>query len=745
MSRRRWFTAWVVTVASGGTVLAVAVFWHGRGSVVVSAVHGFGVVVAGAAMLTAARDGDARLRKARRWLTAALAFAAAGFLASAIYEAVLRTVPIPSAADALLLCWVPCAVLGLLAAPTEPYGAGGRLRAVLDGLIAASALLFSAWITVLHPVYARGGEHALAKATLLAYPVTDILVATLALSVAGHVRRDMRRLLRFIAAGLVLIAVSNSARAVSGGSGIARVSWVDVTLQAGLILVLWGALLPTQPAAATRERAGSTLDAGLPYLPILIAIPIGLDRAFTGHPINGPESLIAAVMIGGLLGRQLLYALNLGSVARSLAADAGRDGLTGLANRASFLSSVDVALAEAPADRLALILLDLDGFKEVNDSFGHAAGDAVLVEFAQRLQAHASASAVPARLGGDEFAVLIADAEAELVALDYAQQLRSPGPVAFGGLSVPTSASAGVTLNRPGDQVADILRRADLAMYEAKRSPLSHTSVFDDQMADRTQRRHLLANALAQAADRGELHLVYQPVHRLEGATLAGAEAFCRWRHPLYGEVSPGEFVPLAVELGLIDMIGAWVLTTAIRQVSHWQSAGLSLPRLFVEVSAGELDGPLPDTILEACAQNQLPPRQLTLAIAETWRPELRANSALARLRAAGVQIATGDFGPGFAGLARLPVDTLILHRELIRGSHTPRGEQVLRAVIGLADSLGLATLAEGVAQAAEAMRLAEAGCGLAKGDHYGGPLTAESFLARFAGQQLSQPAGENS
>ncbi|MHB2024631.1 MAG: EAL domain-containing protein, partial [Mycobacteriales bacterium] len=279
---------------------------------------------------------------------------------------------------------------------------------------------------------------------------------------------------------------------------------------------------------------------------------------------------------------------------------------------------------------------------------------------------------------------------------------------------------------------------------------------------------------------RGELSLVYQPIYRLEDASLAGGEAFCRWRHPLHGEVPPSEFLPLAKELSLIGPIGAWVMSTAIRQLSHWHTSGLPLPQLYVSIAAHELDGPLPDAVLEAFGGTHVPPGLLTLEITEHRLPELRAlpehrlpelralpehrlpelglpelrlpelrtpelrtpelrtHPALNRLRAAGVQIASGDFGPGFSGLAQLPVQTLKLDRELIRRSTTAEGERLLRAVLGLAKDLGLATLAEGVEQAAQAAVLASAGCELAQGYHFGGPVPAESFAGLLAGRQFS-------
>lgn len=717
-----------VALATLPLLLGVWALWPDGAVVVSRVVHGLSVLAAATAMFVAARTGDPRLRRSRAYFAGALTASALGFAVASGYAAVLGRVPTPSLADVAALAWVPCAVIGFVLLPTEEHREGGRLRALCDALIASAALFLASWMVVLQPIYEHTQSTGLAKATLLAYPVVDVVVAVTALSVARHVRRDLRRFLHLATGGMLLVALSDSGAAVNLATGADGFSWTNMVLQAGLLLLLWAALVPSSPGDREGGQVDAAIDAALPFLPVVFASVVGLQHILRGGAFGPAEALIGAAMVGGLLARQVLFAKHLGAVAYRLSVDAGHDSLTGLANRRAFLNALDTSVSETEPGKVAVALFDLDGFKEINDGFGHAAGDDALVEFAARLRDSARDRGTAARLGGDEFALLVAGGDAEFIAVAVAHELTQGLRVRIGVAEVPMGASAGIAVNRRGDTASHLLRRADQAMYHAKRSGISQTAIFTDDMASRSERRHLLAQALPGAADRGELELRYQPLYRLEDGSLAGAQALLRWRHPLYGEVTPPEFLPIAAEIGATDALGAWVLTTAARQVRHWKMAGRRLPHLFVNAAAHQLTESFAATVIDVTRQHHVPTGTLTLEIAQESLLSAQSLAALRVLRGAGVSVAIEDFGAAFSGVAQLsqlPIDTVKINRDLIRATHNANGRRIFSTIVQLAQGLGLQAVAEGVELPDEAAVARDAGCALAQGRYLGEPMTA--------------------
>jgi diguanylate cyclase (GGDEF)-like protein len=736
--------------ASPVLLLAVYLARPGVALPVASAVHALSVLTAGAGMVLAARSGDPLLRRARLWFAAALAASAASFTVSGLYAAVLGYVPVPSLADATAVAWVPCALAGMLSLPSQEHRGGGRLRALLDSLVTACALSLLFWLLFLEPIYSRSERTGLAKSVLLAFPVIDMVLAITALAVAAHVRADVRRFLRLATVGLILVAVQDAGAAVNLATGSTGFSWTNLVLQTGLATLVAAAFLPTSAQAGDRSsRFGAAVDVALPHLPVVAVVLVVPAKVTAGSVIGGPTLLLACLLVLGLVARQLLYASHLTAIARRLSVDATHDSLTGLVNRRSFLAALDGALAELAPGRVGVVLLDLDGFKEVNDSFGHAAGDAALTDFARRLGEVAGTSALAARLGGDEFALMLTGDDVALRALHISDRMTSSTGATVGALTIVVGASAGVAISREGDTTSQILRRGDLAMYEAKRLGHSRAAVFTDDMAARAERRHLLAQALPGAAERGELSLVYQPLIRLDDGSVAGAEALLRWTHPLHGQVSPLEFIPLAEETGAIEQIGLWVLVQSTQQVRDWAQAGRWLPQLSVNVSPRQLTPEFTATALATVRASALPPSRVTLEVTESALPGLRANRCLQALREEGFSVAMDDFGAGFSSLAQLavlPVDTLKFDREFIRGVHTPNGRRIVEAVVALAGELGLTTVAEGVEQAAEADVLRRAGCVLAQGYHFAKPvppLELWAMLPELLPEPLPEPRQE--
>jgi EAL domain-containing protein (putative c-di-GMP-specific phosphodiesterase class I) len=358
----------------------------------------------------------------------------------------------------------------------------------------------------------------------------------------------------------------------------------------------------------------------------------------------------------------------------------------------------------------------------------------------------AAAPHLAARLGGDEFALLVApggdepcdvEAQAGVIVSDV---VRSLLPHA-GGLAL--TCSVGLSGLRPGDTAAAALRRADLAMFWAKRRPGVRVAVFDESMAEEADRRSLLLAQLPGAVERGELSLVFQPLYRLDAGTVAAAEALLRWRHPLFGDVTPSEFVPLAEESGDIREIGAWVLESAVAQVAAWRRVGRLLPRLLVNTSAAQFTDDLPDQVAVLLARHEVPPEQLVLEITESQLPGLAANTAIPRLRDGGVRIAMDDFGSGYsslAQLARLPVDLLKVDRDFITNLSEASGRYVLDAVVALARSLGLETVAEGIEEDWQATEVAGSGVDYGQGFLFARPLTAEEMIARLEVPTVVRP-----
>ncbi|HET8630943.1 MAG TPA: EAL domain-containing protein, partial [Thermomicrobiales bacterium] len=433
-----------------------------------------------------------------------------------------------------------------------------------------------------------------------------------------------------------------------------------------------------------------------------------------------------------------------------LAHQANHDALTGLPNRALFLDRLAQALRHArrrPGYRFAVLYLDLDRFKTINDSLGHAAGDALLAAMARRLEGCLRAGDTVARLGGDEFAVLLDDLEGGAVATEVAERLiaASQQPFVLAGHEVYTAASVGVVLGPDAyRQTEEVLRDADTAMYRAKAAGKGRHAVFAPAMHAHAlailQLEHDLRRALAQE----EFRLHYQPIVALATGRLRGFEALVRWQHPARGLVSPGAFIPVAEETGLIVPLGWWVLEAACRQARAWQGAYPDAPlTMSVNLSARQLTQPdLVERVARALAASGLPGARLRLELTESAIMEnaVVAAGVLARLRELGVQLAVDDFGTGYSSLAylkRFPLDTLKVDKAFVDGLGTdPNDTAIVRAIVSLAHTLGLEVTAEGVETAEQIAQLRALGCGLAQGYHFGQPLAAEAAEALLARAQ---------
>jgi diguanylate cyclase (GGDEF)-like protein/PAS domain S-box-containing protein len=426
------------------------------------------------------------------------------------------------------------------------------------------------------------------------------------------------------------------------------------------------------------------------------------------------------------------------------------DALTGLPNRTQFTSDVTACLKENREHRAAVLFIDLDDFKTINDGLGHAAGDRVLRTVAGRLAEAIGPGDVAARLGGDEFALLIRhgeDVEAiEGLANRILDTIREP--VDVDGRQITTSASMGIVVATWEMSAEAVQRNADVAMYRAKAAGKGRFERFEDYMQTHALERLELKADLCRAIDNEELELDYQPLVELADLSTTGVEALVRWHHPARGRVRPDEFIPLAEEAGLIHELGLWVLDEACRQLADWRrepaTAGL---KVAVNLSAKQLPEPnLPEQIAHVIAKHEIPADRITIEITENVLMDESDVTArrLRELRDIGVSLAIDDFGTGYSSLGylqRYPFDVLKIDRTFVSGLDQPGpNAEVAAAIIDLANRLDVRTVAEGIETAAELAKLTALGCASGQGYFLSRPVTPQEIEDRMGDEY--QPDG---
>ncbi len=433
---------------------------------------------------------------------------------------------------------------------------------------------------------------------------------------------------------------------------------------------------------------------------------------------------------------------------------AHHDSLTGLLNRFSLLERLEQSIntARRGGGLVALLYMDLDNFKNINDSLGHLIGDELLKLVATRLTSTIRRSDIASRIGGDEFVVILTQIDNEIDPIGVAEkiisQIRAPFPIDEHTLF--TSTSIGISLYPiDGEESETLMRHADAAMYQAKRGGKGHWEFFSPDLDEAANRRLALENELRQALERDELILHYQPQYALPGQQLLGVEALIRWSHPERGMVYPGDFIPLAEECGLIDAIGDRVVVEACRQLAAWREQGIEGVQMAINVSSRQLHSDhLYELVVATLERFRLWPAWLEIEVTETAameRPE-EAIKLLSRFDELGVSISIDDFGTGYSSLAylkMLPIHRLKLDRTFVRDITSDENDAAIcSATIALAHSLGLQVVAEGVEEQEQEEFLARHECDFVQGYLYSRPVPAET-IARLAKEQRTKGGTE--
>jgi diguanylate cyclase len=679
----------------------------------------------------------------RAWALIALAFTllSAGDVTYTVLALTQTEIPYPSFADLFYLGGYGALIAGV-AGLLRGRLPGSDRTSIVDAAVLAAGVASLFWVTIVQPSIA-GTIDPIAATVSMAYPGVDVIVLALMLRVILS-SASRPRYLQLLVGGLGLYFIADVVYAIAVLDGTYVDGHpVDAGWIVGVLVIAAAALHPTvaQPVVtvATGDiRLGRTRLLILGLAAMVAPVIMLFEELKSGNSVQVGLIVQWTVLFGLVFVRLAATVGELGvslSQRRRLQADlayqANHDPLTRLANRLLFEVRLGRAMETAPGST-ALIFLDIDDFKAINDTLGHATGDEVLRVLAGRLQRTLRAADLAARIGGDEFAILVENCPDPTIATGLAERAIAAmrAPVALGGRQLLVRASAGVAIGADGATALDLMRDADVAMYQAKAHGKDHVEAFQSKMHEEVVRGYQLRTELATAVEANQFVLHYQPIIDLTSGAIVGAEALVRWRHPERGIVGPAEFMPQAESSGLIVPLGRWILREACSTAARWPiRADGRRTSISVNLAASQLLEPgLVDDVARTLAETGLAARWLTLEVTESALVDLApARDALRRLRDLGVQLALDDFGTGYSALsylAELPFDVVKIDQSFV--ANIGQGERVdslLAGIIGLCDALELTTVAEGIEHSAQLRRLTAMGCRIGQGYLFARPV----------------------
>lgn len=708
-------------------------------------------------------------RAARLLLAAAVsAGVVSGLTALAVAVATGAPVGVTSPGELVYLAYAPLAVAGLLAVPRSWSGLS-MARVLADAAVAAGALAFLADALLVGPLGPAVPLTRAEQAVTLCYALLPALVLAVALSLLAQVCPPGRRFVGLTAAGMSLLGAADLAFCLAewraaGHDGYVASSWMGMVHELALLVLLLAAAEGSRPLPDAMAQEAAEPPVGqqgglpgwwepvVPYLPVVLGLAATAWQLVQGCPFSRVEIACTVVIAVGVVVRQVTAAREWATLLRTLAErerTAQRrlrtDDLTGLPNRLALAERLDELAPDG--EELALAVLDVVGFRTLNDNHGHGAGDELLRVLGHRLAAVVPPGMLAARIGVDEFAVLAPREEAPALVSRAVQELSRPVPLRTGTWT--SRVAAGVTFTG-GREVQGLLVEADLAVQHAKAQsrrgePALH--VLEPASRARGSRTALLREAVA-TSELQQFHLVYQPVVALgepaagadgfaDRLVVTGVEALLRWEHPELGPVSPAEFVPLAEQTGTIGRLTDHVLTLAAQDRAGWQRLGVADGvRVAVNVAAADtVDPALPDRVTDVLRGHGLPASALMLEVTELGLLEDfdAAAQNLAMLQALGVQVAVDDFGTGYSSLRylrRFCPDVLKIDREFVQAAaYEPTSRLLVGKVGEIASGMGMRCVAEGVETMVEVATVRHLGIEAAQGFYFSRPVPAGDVL----------------
>ncbi|GIF24055.1 diguanylate cyclase (GGDEF)-like protein [Actinoplanes tereljensis] len=742
----------VSVLGSGAMLFAYGVFWLGgigddfTRRLVTDATHIPLMAVAALLGLRLVRRGsglDRRSRRAWMFITVAYFCQVVAEISWFVEDAILGDPAYPAFADYWFLAFVPFMFAGLLLMPGALRTRLERHKLLIDSLIVVAGAFMVFWYLVLGPLLPAGGEVSYPLVFGAMIPVGDLLLILALATVLLRRSAGSGSVLLLVGAVAVCVVADVAYSYLNLHAEFSGGMWPDVFWMAGNYLYVVATYRSfrersrPQPKRATRGKINF-----LPYAAGVLAYALlgFLALEVDLYPLGGV--IVGAIVLTFLIIVRQMYALREN---RRLAVT---DPLTGLANRALVNERLaDLAGQPPRADRLgAVLLIDLDLFKPINDAYGHEAGDAVLTAVATALRAAIRSGDTAGRIGGDEFAVVLPnlpDREAaETVAQRLVEALRTP--VIFGDVLLAVEASIGVAYHdgtaRDGDE---LLAHADTAMYAAKRAGRGRYQLFTAELDTRARDAEL-----RRAVENNELVVHFQPAADFAEDRVVAVEALVRWNHPQRGLLMPDAFIDLAEETGAIVGVGEWVLREACRQAAEWRATIPAAADILLSVNLSPQQAAqtgLVEIVRGILADTGFPAKRLILELTESvvLQPDEATVARLTALREMGIRIAVDDFGTGYAALSylrRLPVSILKIDRSFVTGiDEDPKAYAIAEAVVRLGHAFGMHVVAEGIETIAQTRRLLEMGCYLGQGFLFHRPQSGEAIAAllRDAGTPL--------